>query len=887
MQPQPLQSAESSTSAKPVARDTSRSYPSICDRQTAVSRPGASRVAAGLRLFFGIALFSVAHAAFANLPGGFTPLVTTPVTTGTETFGTHTDHYLDNGILRVAVSPSGSVDSILYLKPGSPGTPAANGTETVSQSGVNFGNHTAIYYYWYPDGNGDTVYLNTTITSTNVDIAYLRTYNPAANSVVADVELHYVLGQGNTGLYAYLIVRHPAGYSVYTNNLSISFIQVLWPTAHDNTNFLCENSYVDDGVRYGLQLNGVFQKRNGLQPNFYDNWHTIAVTNINIPKEVIEYTTGAFAGSTNGKYSYTFDYPKLGTFGMASDINHIGLWFVTGGHEYQNNGPTACEYSGGIGGLITFEPLIAHYGNTGLNVSRTASFTKIYGPWLFYINSGSDGAACWADSQQQVLAEEQAWPYAWLTNAVYQSRNQRAGISGKLVINDPLRSQAGAAGAWVGLAAPDSNLENDPNDWQLQSDGYQFWTQCAADGSFTLPPVATVSPYGTNATYELYAYGAGTNGSVGQFQTGPFTFAPGTVTNLGTLIWNVPHQGNSVAWEIGYPDRTAAEFRHGDDYSIPGLWLGFANEFSNPLTYTVGTSNWTNDWNYAQAAYFVNGVPNNMVWHIKFNLPSAPLTGNATLNTAWAGASYAAIQVFVNDPNMLNSPLRDFYPSVPAGANSLIRQGIHDKYGVDHTPIPASKLVAGNNDITLVQRRAVATTSSYAMYDYLDLELPTPAAPPSLAAVPGDGQVTLNWAMASGATGYFVRQSITNGGPYQVVGANVNNLGFTNTVLVNGVMYYYTLTATNSSGEGIASAPVSARPTSATVPQLGSALNFGQIALNWPQDHTGWVLQMQTNSLATGLGTNWATVAGSDGTNQLVLPLNPASGGTFFRLAHP
>ena len=128
-----------------------------------------------------------AASAFANNPGGFTPLVTTAVTTGTETVNGHADRYLDNGILHVSIQNNGSVDSIKYLKPGLTGTPKVNGVETVSQSGVNFGNHTAIYYYWYPDGNGDMTYLNTTTTSTNIDIAYLRTYNPASDSVAANV----------------------------------------------------------------------------------------------------------------------------------------------------------------------------------------------------------------------------------------------------------------------------------------------------------------------------------------------------------------------------------------------------------------------------------------------------------------------------------------------------------------------------------------------------------------------------------------------------------------------------------------------------------------------------------------------------------------------------
>src|SRR5262245_39448108 len=63
-------------------------------------------------------LFST-YSSVANNPGGFTPLVTTPVITGTQTFNGRTDRYLDNGILRVLISTNGNVDSIKYLKPGS------------------------------------------------------------------------------------------------------------------------------------------------------------------------------------------------------------------------------------------------------------------------------------------------------------------------------------------------------------------------------------------------------------------------------------------------------------------------------------------------------------------------------------------------------------------------------------------------------------------------------------------------------------------------------------------------------------------------------------------------------------------------------------------------
>jgi hypothetical protein len=46
-------------------------------------------------------------------------------------------------------------------------------------------------------------------------------------------------------------------------------------------------------------------------------------------------------------------------------------------------------------------------------------------------------------------------------------------------------------------------------------------------------------------------------------------------------------------------------------------------------------------------------------------------------------------------------------------------------------------------------------------------------------------------------------------------------------------------------------------------------------------------LQVQTNFLAMGFGTNWVTVAGSSGTNQMFLPFSPYSPSVFFRLSYP
>ena len=117
--------------------------------------------------------------------------------------------------------------------------------------------------------------------------------------------------------------------------------------------------------------------------------------------------------------------------------------------------------------------------------------------------------------------------------------------------------------------------------------------------------------------------------------------------------------------------------------------------------------------------------------------------------------------------------------------------------------------------------------------------------------------------------------------------ANVSSLAFTNTGLANGTRYYFVISGTNSVGEGAASDEVAVRPISNNPATLAASLNAGQLQIIWPQEHTGWILQSQTNSIAAGLGTNWVTIASSTETNRVNISLAPTSGSAFFRLAHP
>ena len=93
--------------------------------------------------------------------------------------------------------------------------------------------------------------------------------------------------------------------------------------------------------------------------------------------------------------------------------------------------------------------------------------------------------------------------------------------------------------------------------------------------------------------------------------------------------------------------------------------------------------------------------------------------------------------------------------------------------------------------------------------------------------------------------------------------------------------------AMNAVAESAYSAEVFARPVSVTPPQLSFGNLSGQLQIAWAADHIGWRLQTQTNSLNTGLGTNWLAIPGSAATNQILIPLNTANGSVFFRLVYP
>jgi polygalacturonase len=153
----------------------------------------------------------------------------------------------------------------------------------------------------------------------------------------------------------------------------------------------------------------------------------------------------------------------------------------------------------------------------------------------------------------------------------------------------------------------------------------------------------------------------------------------------------------------------------------------------------------------------------------------------------------------------------------------------------------------------------------------------------------------LNYALGTNATTINVSGNLNLGGTINITNAG----GFTNgayTLLTYSGNLTGNLPAignvpagfnyafdTNTAGQ----VKIIATTTPLIPTDLILQISGGQLQVSWPQDHLGWHLQIQTNNLSQGLGTNWTTLPGSASTNQIFVLIDPANGGVFLRLVSP
>ena len=214
-------------------------------------------------------------------------------------------------------------------------------------------------------------------------------------------------------------------------------------------------------------------------------------------------------------------------------------------------------------------------------------------------------------------------------------------------------------------------------------------------------------------------------------------------------------------------------------------------------------------------------------------------------------------------------------------------------YMPNSTVITNLTLGAGTNEIN------VATSSTLTLNGNV-----TGTAINSVLVMTGGGEAILvtnsyaaNTTVSNGVLS-ITYPNLSAGSTVTIASAGTLNLNFTNSgtattnivaaLIVNGVNepagVYNNNNLASLTGVGslLVVPPVAVNPLPGTIE---SSLSGNTLNLAWPTN-AGWTLQSQTNSVHTGISSNWVNVAGSASLTNLAITLNPTNGTTFYRLMY-
>ncbi|KAG6400828.1 hypothetical protein SASPL_137672 [Salvia splendens] len=602
---------------------------------------------------------------------------------------------IDNGIVKLTLmNPGGLITSVGY-----------NGVDNILEYSLTEDRRGYWDIVWSrPDRSGSnfdmlfcTRFRVIVATADQVEVSFTKTRNPSLDKEVPlNVDKRYILLRGSSGFYSYSTFEHLQGWPA----LNIDEARIAFKLHQDMFNYMVIS---DDKQR--------------VMPTDKDRQ---AGDLLAYPEAVIisHPSNPQLKGEVDDKYEYSCNNEDNHVHGWISSTNpRTGFWVVMPGDEFRAGGPIKQDLTSHAGptSLATF--FSNHYaGDTfGVSLHNGEPWKKVFGPVFMYLNSGPSTSAIWDDAKRQTAEEMRKWPYDFPQSPDFPDVNRRGAITGRLLVHDIVT--APAQSAYVGLAPPGV-----VGSWQEDTKGYQFWTRTDKNGYYSSSGVRA-------GTYNLYAW---VPGVIGDYKH-PYdiTILPGKQVAVGEAVYSAPRNGPTL-WEIGIPDRTAAEFyvpdpnpnlvnklfvNHAEKYRQYGLWSRYTDLYPrNDLVYTVGVSDYRKHWFFAHVNRNANGQYLPTTWKIAFNAKNVMSRGTYTLQLALASASYAEVQVGVND--------RPHFTTGKIGKENVIaRHGIHGLYRLFSVKIWGSLLVEGTNTIYLRQLRG-GNPFFGVLYDYIRLEAP-------------------------------------------------------------------------------------------------------------------------------------------------------------------
>ncbi|XP_044476132.1 probable rhamnogalacturonate lyase B isoform X2 [Mangifera indica] len=544
-----------------------------------------------------------------------------------------------------------------------------------------------------------------------VELSFSRIWNSSLEGQVVplNIDKRFIMLRGSSGFYTYAIFEHLDDWPPF----NIDNIRMAFKLNQDNFHYM---AIADDRQRF-MPL-----PEDRLPERGQELAYPEAVLLVN-PVEP------EFKGEVDDKYEYSCRSQDIWVHGWISNNPSVGFWQISPSMESRSAGPLKQFLTSHVGPTTLALFHSVHYSGEDLvlRFKKGEPWKKVFGPIFIYVNSfleGDDPLQLWKDAKQQMMNQVQNWPYDFPASEDFPKFEQRGSVSGRLLVQDRCASHESkpAYGAHVGLALP-----GEAGSWQRECKGYQFWTRADENGNFSINNIRT-------GNYSLYAT---VPGFIGDYRyDANITITENCNIELGDLVYEPPRDGPTL-WEIGIPDRSAAEFfvpdpnpkyinklyvNHSDRYRQYGLWERYAELYPDgDLTYTVDHSNYSKDWFFAQVTRKKDNVTYEATtWQIIFKLDNVNTSATYKLRLALASAHASNLQVRINDP-LLKPAL--FSTGIIGKENTIARHGIYGLYWLFNVDLPGAQLLQGNNTILLTQTQST-TAFQGIMYDYIRLEGP-------------------------------------------------------------------------------------------------------------------------------------------------------------------
>ncbi|KAM5575240.1 rhamnogalacturonate lyase [Rosa sericea] len=620
---------------------------------------------------------------------------------------------MDNGILQVNLSkPEGMVTGIQYK--------GIDNLLEVLEDETNRGYWDMVWSapgitrkkgaFDRMEGTNFTVIVE---TEDQIELSFTRMWDPSLEGKVVplNIDKRFVLLRNSSGFYTYAIYEHLKEWPAF----NLTNTRTVFKLRKDKFHYMA----ISDSRQRHMPLPDDRSEKRG-QALAYPE----AVLLVN-PVEP------EFKGEVDDKYQYSIENIYNRVHGWIANDSQVGFWQITPSEEFKSGGPFKQCLTSHVGPITLAIFHSTHYSGEELilQFGSNEPWKKVFGPVFFYLNSLVDGAnpfqCLWEDAKQQMNDEVERWPYDFPASKDFLSPKQRGTVSGRLLVRERYVTddkEVPGNGTLVGLAAPGV-----VGSWQLECKGYQFWTKADNNGYFSIHGVRP-------GTYNLYAW---VPGFIGDYRdVSEIVVTPDGDVDVGTLVYEPPRTGPTL-WEIGVPDRTAAEFYvpdpnpkyinklyvNTDRFRQYGLWERYAELYpDNDLVYTIGVSDYRKDFFFAQVTRKTgNNTYKGSTWQIRFNLDNVNKNTTYKLRVSLATAHVSELQVRINDPDTENPPL--FTTGQIGNDNTIARHGIHGLYRLYNVVIPSAQLVEGNNTIFLTRGLSVSPFQGI-MYDYIRLEGP-------------------------------------------------------------------------------------------------------------------------------------------------------------------